>query len=106
MNLKTPKAILLTKMTKNYRDEEGLDFSKAFNETGKAAAQASPASVKSSFKFFGNNKRLKYLIAIFVVLIIVQIILIVLYGMKQTKEVPEGYRLVSPPNQPAYIEKN
>jgi hypothetical protein len=65
-----------------------------------SAIQEGYTSPKKHFKL-----RSKSLLLILVILMAVQVVLLVMdQSSKKIPETPQGYRLVSPPNQPAYLE--
>lgn len=86
--------------------EEGDDYSGYFKKPEpaqkKTAAPVSPLQELPANKKL--TKRATYLFIILIVLIGAQIVLMLTWNQNTTSAVPEGYRLVTPPDQPAYLE--
>ena len=87
--------------------KEEADFSSYLNDEtvetpqNKQSPQSPLQELPATPKF---TKRVMYLIIFFVILAVAQVVMLVLWNKDKTPETPAGYRLVSPPNQPAYIE--
>ncbi len=80
--------------------EEGLDFSKSM----KPVQTPTPKRALSNQNLITN--KYKYLLVMFVFLLILQILLLVYWNRKPTAVIPDGYYLVTPQDQPAYIAPN
>ena len=68
-----------------------------YNQPPQSPLQEMQASPKFS-------KRVLYLIIFFAILAIAQIVMLVVWNQSTTTEIPKGYQMVTPPNQPAHIE--
>ena len=91
---------------KNTAVEEGDDYSGYFkkpepSKPAKPAAPVSPLQELPTTKKF--TKRAMYLLVVLIILVAAQVLLMLSWN-QETSTIPDGYRLVSPPNQPAYIE--
>lgn len=92
-------------MDKNNQNEDVADFSaylKKDDPQDVSAEQVSPIQEYKKAVVF--TKRVKYLVVILMLLIIAQVVVLFLTKKSSTVQVPAGYRLVTPPGQPAYIE--
>lgn len=81
--------------------EEGLDFSKSM--------KPKPASTPKQTLSYQNSttKRFNiYLLGVLVFVLILLILSLVYWNQKPTAVIPEGYHLVTPKDQPAYITPN
>jgi hypothetical protein len=87
--------------------EDEADFSSYLKEEAPQASQQNqpPPSplqdIPASPKF---TKRVVYLIIFFVILAMAQVFMLFVWKKNKPPEAPPGYRLVTPPNQPAHIE--
>lgn len=91
----------------NQQNNEGTDFSNFMKGSQPTATQSTlkPSPIQEYQTAIRFTKRMKYLVAILGVLALVQVTLIVINNRAKNTSLPEGYRLVTPANQPAYIEK-
>lgn len=93
-------------MANNTNEDEIADFSGYLKpkENKKAEHTEAPSSFQelpSSVKF---TKRTKVLLLLLLVLAAVQAALLLMNARSSTPQLPDGYRLVTPNDQPAYIE--
>lgn len=93
----------------NNTDEEAADFSNYLKSkqkypTSPSGKNSSPIQESQSFAKF--TRRAKYLIVLFVILLIAQIVLLIWIRKEDKPALPAGYHLVTPPNQPSHIEKD
>ncbi len=84
---------------KNLTEDKVVDFSKFPKRT------TTPVSTAPVNQFWSIKKKVVY-IALFILLVVAQVtIFIWLNQSTKPASLPEGYKLVSPSNQPAYLEK-
>ncbi len=93
-------------MPNNDQNDEVADFSSYLKEDQQqvAAAEEAISPIQESPRVIRFTRRAKYLLAVLVVLAITQTVLVLIVSKKKPAQIPEGYRLVTPVNQPAYIE--
>ena|SRR6478672_9787335 len=92
--------------------EEGLDFSKFFEEKQAIKSKLNPEESSASQSGTARataflTKRLIVFLSIFGVLLLLQIVLLAyIYRSSKTDPLPSGYHLVTPPGESAHLEKN
>ena len=95
-------------MTQNKNDDTVADYSSYFKKTGsvieKTATPESPIQEIAAARKF--NKRAFTLFLVLIALVIAQGVLLYIWNKNTMPPVPEGYQLVTPKNQPAYIQPN
>src|SRR5690349_16083090 len=92
----------------NSAPEDVADYSGYFkkDEPVQVEAPTTPTSPLQELPVYKKfTKRAKILLIILVALILGQIYLMVSWSKNTTSAIPDGYRLVTPPNQPPYVEK-
>ncbi len=84
---------------KNLTEDKVVDFSKF------PKRPTTPVSTAPVNQFWSIKKKVVYIV-LFILLVAAQIAIFVwLNQSAKPASLPDGYKLVSPPNQPAYLEK-
>lgn len=92
-------------MPNNIQKNEGADFTSFGKKPQQSnAPQAKVSPIQEYHKVVRLTKRAKVLIFILVLLAAAQAALLFVVKKQNNTTLPDGYRLVTPPNQPAYIE--
>lgn len=89
----------------NKPHEEVADFSGYMKKPESVSSGIQNTSPIQEYKrAITFTKRLKYLVLFLAILAVSQVVLIMLTQKPAASTLPEGYRLVTPQGQPAYIE--
>ena len=92
-------------MANNNKFDEGADFSGYLKKDEPAPVTPEALSpIQESPHVIRFTRRAKYLLAFLVLLAIIQSVLVLVVNKRKPAQIPDGYRLVTPVNQPAYIE--
>lgn len=85
--------------------EDEADFSSYLNDSSPTTAEPAPVSAMQELASVHKySKRVYYLVIFFVILAVAQAVMLVIWNQEKAPELPAGYQLVTPPNQPAKIE--
>lgn len=92
--------------SKKPNNEPVADYSQYFQpEKPKNKVKEAPVSPLQDLPVIKKfTKRAIVLIVLLCALLALQVFLLLIWHKEEAPSVPEGYRLVTPPNQPAYIE--